>query len=153
MGFQPVIGRKGRLGGEQPKAVTLNFNLGRIVILTWAYGIMKNRFGPEIHYVRLLRDEEQPDVFLIQPCHADAHGARRLDITHGTSPSVSARHLFTRLGLPREGFKRYPVTWNEEYGGLLVHWKEPIEMEETIEPLPALRRNKSREERKEGKGN
>jgi hypothetical protein len=152
MAFQVVIGKKGRLGGKQPEAVTLNFKLGRIVILTNVYMIMRTRFEREVQYVRLLVDKDQPDVFLIQPCKEDDHGARCLDKTAGTTPSISARYLFNKLGLPRDGLKRCPVTWNEEYQGLLVHWKDSIEAEATIESVPVRLKNESGQKNK-GKGN
>jgi hypothetical protein len=135
MAFKVVIGKKGRLGGKPLEAVTLNFKFGRLVLLTHIYHIMRARFDGEVNYVRLLLDEEQPDVFLIQPCDERAHGARHLDKTAGTTPSISARYLFNQLGLPHDGFRRSPVSWDEEHGGLLVHWKKSIDEEGAVEPV------------------
>lgn len=61
-------------------------------------------------------------------------GARRLDMTPGATPSISARYLFNKLGLPRDGFRRCPVVWDNEHGGWLVHWKESIPVEDAIKP-------------------
>jgi hypothetical protein len=152
MAFRVVIGKKGRLGGKQPPAITLNFRLGRIVILSNIYLAMRQRFGQEVHYVRLLIDDEQPDIFLIQPCADDAHGARRLDMTPGASPSISARYLFNKLGLPRDGFRRCPVVWDNEHGGWLVHWKESIPVEDAIKPESIRVTEIPSDKKKKGKG-
>lgn len=140
MPFHVLVPKKGRLGGKQPQAVTLNLKLGRLVLLSTVYVIMRRTFGKEIQYIRLLTDDEQPDVFLMQPCEEDAHGARRIDHTPGTTPSISARYLFNQLGLPKEGLRRCPVSWDEEHEGWLVHWKESIEVEDMVLPVPSRSR-------------
>ena len=90
MGFEPLIGRKGRLRGDYPPAITLNFKLGRIVFLSKAYQEMEQRFGKEVSYVLILTDTEQRYLFVIQPCNPSVRGALHVDITAGTSPSISA---------------------------------------------------------------
>ena len=52
MAFEPLIARKGRLRGDYPPAITLNFKLGRIVFLSKAYREMEDRFGGEITHVQ-----------------------------------------------------------------------------------------------------
>ena len=152
MAFEVVMATKGKLGGKQPEAVTLNLKLGRIVILANIYAVMKTLFGSEVQCVRLLFDEDRRDVFLIQPCNKEDPGARRLDKTPGTSPSLSARSLFSRLGLGQGESKRCPVTWDEEHGGFLVHWTKEVGGKDSIESsLPRLKQE-SEDKKKKAKG-
>src|SRR5208283_3723672 len=102
MGFEPLIGRKGRLRGDYPPAITLNFRLGRIVFLSKAYQLMQEYFGREVEYVLLQTDSDQPHLFLIQPCGPNTRGALRVDITPGSSPSISAGLLFNKLAVSRQ---------------------------------------------------
>lgn len=127
MAFEPLIGRKGRLRGDYPAAITLNFKLGRIVFLSKAYQDMENRFGQEVRYVQILTDTAQPHLFLIQPCSPNVRGALRVDLTPGSSPSISAGLLFSRLAISREeDLRRVKITWNENHQGWLVDVKDEV---------------------------
>ena len=127
MGFEPLIGRKGRLRGDYPPAITLNFKLGRIVFLAKAYQEMEQRFGKDVSYVLILTDTEQPHLFVIHPCNPSVRGALRVDITAGTSPSISAGLLFNRLAVSREeDLRRVKITWDETYQGWLVDVRDEI---------------------------
>lgn len=127
MGFEPLIGRKGRLRGDYPPAITLNFKLGRIVFLSKAYQEMEQRFGKEVSYVLILTDTEQRYLFVIQPCNPSVRGALRVDITAGTSPSISAGLLFNRLAVSREeDLRRVKITWDETYQGWLVDVRDEV---------------------------
>ncbi len=127
MGFEPLVGRKGRLRGDYPPAITLNFRLGRIVFLSKAYQLMRDHFGREVEYVLLSTDTEQPHLFLIQPCGPNTRGALRVDLTAGSSPSISAGLLFNRLAVSRvEDLIRVKVKWDENYQGWLVDVRDEI---------------------------
>jgi hypothetical protein len=115
--FKLVEDERKRAGKRM--AISLNSNLGRVLLYKLAYLELEDRRGGPVEYVQLFTATDEPKKFWIKPCKAEDPGAKHV-LTTGNTRTVSAKKLISELGFEAEKTKQFPATWNREHKMLEV---------------------------------
>ena len=114
-----------RRGGKQ--AVSINGNLGRLVIYQEAYRIFEQRSGKgPVKFVQLLRNDDYPHIFWIRACdNAKEPAARGLHTTAETK-LISAKKLIKEIGKEEAPTERFFADWDPVNEALYVDMNHPL---------------------------
>lgn len=111
-----------RRGGR--KIVSLNPNLGRIVLYRAIYEIMAKEYGEAFENVQLFLVDKYPGYFWIRPCGEQAQGKKKLHKT-GETRLISAKMLLHKLGKEKGNTIRYDARWDAPHKALVVDITKP----------------------------
>ncbi len=106
-------------------AVSINGEMGRIVLYAGSYAAMCEGAKQKVEYVQLKMSPRHPKVFWISPCPENAIGARHIH-SSGKTMLLSAKALITRLGMTGQKTARYDAEWDPVNEGLVVELQRSI---------------------------
>ena len=113
-----------RRGGRQ--AVSINGNLGRLVIYQEAYRIFEDRSGKKpVKFVQLLRNSDYPHIFWIRACNSAKDPAARGVHTTGETKLISAKKLIKEIGKDKAPTAQYFADWDPVNEALYVDLNRP----------------------------
>jgi hypothetical protein len=110
-----------RKGGK--KVISINRNLGRVVLYKAVYEEMEKEWGSPFSNVLLMVVPRISGKFWIRPCADDADGGKKIHRT-GETRMVSAKMLVNRLDLAEEA-AQYSVKWDKKHNALMVDVSVP----------------------------
>ena len=114
-----------RRGGKQ--AVSVNGNLGRLVIYQEAYRIFEQRSGRKpVKFVQLLRHDDYPHIFWIRACDSGKDPAARGLHTTGETKLISAKKLIEEIGKKNAPTQRFHADWDPVNEALYVDLNHPV---------------------------
>ena len=113
-----------RRGGK--KVVSLNPNLGRIVLYRATFETMAKEYGKEFENVQVFLVDKYPGYFWIRPCDDEAKGAKKLHKT-GETRLISAKMLLHKLGKKKGNTIQYDARWDAPHKALVVDITKPTE--------------------------
>jgi hypothetical protein len=87
------IGGSRKIGDQ---LISMNPNLGRIVLYQKTLDLIKEKTKQDLKFVRLGITDEHPYAFWIKPCSNDDEGALKVHVM-GNTRMVSAKQLFNKL--------------------------------------------------------
>ena len=122
--FHIVKDERKRAAGKT--VVSVNPNLGRLVLYQATLAMMKEKTGKEeLTNVVIKTHPEYPDYFWIQPCSEDAKGHRKVH-SIGTTRILSAKKL-TGMGRLKdmEKTEQFHAEWDENNNALVVDLSNP----------------------------
>jgi hypothetical protein len=111
-----------RKGGK--RVVSVNPNLGRIVIYRTIYEEMEKAWGGKFDHVLLLIVERIPGKFWVRPCTDTADGKKKIHKTAETR-MISAKMLITKLDLGIDETTQYKAIWDKNHNALMVDVSSP----------------------------
>jgi hypothetical protein len=106
-------------------AVSLNSNLGRLLLYRLAYLELEDRRGGPVEYAQLFTAPDEPKKFWIKPCKADDPGAKHV-LTTANTRTISAKKLISELKFQSEKTLQFPARWNREHKMLEVDISKPL---------------------------
>ncbi|MGB6067636.1 MAG: hypothetical protein WBG50_22750 [Desulfomonilaceae bacterium] len=106
-------------------AVSLNSNLGRLLLYRLAYLELEDRRGGPVEFAQLFTAPDEPKKFWIKPCKADDPGAKHV-LTTANTRTISAKKLISELKFQAEKTLQFPATWNREHKMLEVDISKPL---------------------------
>ena len=106
-------------------AVSLNSNLGRLLLYRLAYLELEDRRGGPVEFAELFTAPDEPKKFWIKPCKADDPGAKHV-LTTANTRTISAKKLISELKFQAEKTLQFPATWNREHKMLEVDISKPL---------------------------
>jgi len=114
-----------RRGGKQ--AVSINGNLGRLVIYQEAYRIFEKQSGrAPVKFVQLLRHSDYPHIFWIKACDsAKDPAARGIHVT-GETRVISAKKLIKEIGKEESPTEQFFADWDPVNEALYVDLNHPL---------------------------
>lgn len=107
------------------QAVSINGEMGRIVLYAGSYDAMCRGVRQKVEYVQLKMSPRFPKMFWICPCSPKEVGARHIH-TSGKTMLLSAKALIDRLGLKGQKTARYDAEWDSANEGLVVDLRRSI---------------------------
>jgi hypothetical protein len=107
------------------QAVSINGQMGRIVLYAGSYNAMCAAIHQKVEYVQLKMSPRYPKIFWICPCSPKEIGARHIH-TSGKTMLLSAKALIDRLGLKGQKTARYDAVWDWMNKGLAVDLRRNI---------------------------
>lgn len=111
-----------RKGGK--RVVSINPNLGRVVLYRTIYDEMEKAWGRPFDSVLLLIVERIPGRFWVRPCTDSTNGKKKIHKT-GETRMISAKMLITRLNLDINETTQYAALWDKEHNALMVDVSRP----------------------------
>lgn len=107
--------------------VSINGNLGRIVVFAGPYHEMLQAIGKEdVEFVKLMSTAKYPGRFWIIPVDSkEVRGARGLHKS-GNTIMISAKALISALNMNGQPTKQYHARWEPVNGGILVDLRKPL---------------------------
>ena len=106
-------------------AVSINGQMGRIVLYASSYTAMCDGAKQKVEYVQLRMSPRYPITFWICPCPEKAIGARHIH-TSGKTMLLSAKAVIAKLGQTGQKTARYEAEWDPVNKGLVVDLRRNI---------------------------
>jgi hypothetical protein len=106
-------------------AVSINGEMGRIVLYAGSYKAMSLGARRKVEYVQAKMSPRYPRTFWICPCSENDIGAKHIS-TSGKTMLLSAKALIAKLGLTGQKTARFEAEWDQANEGLVVDLRRTI---------------------------
>jgi hypothetical protein len=107
------------------RAVSINGEMGRIVLYAGAYSAMRDSAKQKVDYVQLKVSPTYPQTFWICPCAKEEIGGKHIAAS-GKTMLLSAKALIAELGLTGQPTTRYAAEWDQANEGLVVDLRRKL---------------------------
>ena len=115
------------IGGSRrtgDRLISMNHNLGRIVIYQKTLDLMKEKTKQDPSFVRIGITDIHPNAFWIIPCAEKDEGALKVHVM-GNTKMISAKSLFHKLEElgwcnPMGKTDQFPADWDSDNQGIKV---------------------------------